>query len=113
MPNKFALNQVLTIVTFLSAASVSNFSPCAGAERIKTQHAPDDAHIKAAADYSFASAGQTFLILQNGKIIAEQYANGGSVEKRQLLASGSKSFVGLAAVAAVQDGILNLDDPVC
>ncbi len=28
-----------------------------------------------------------------------------------MLASGSKSFVGLAAVAAVQDGLITLDDP--
>jgi CubicO group peptidase (beta-lactamase class C family) len=66
--------------------------------------------LKAAADYSFSTAGQTFLVMQDGKILAEQYAAGGDVNRRQMLASGSKSFVGIAAAAAVQDKLIRLDD---
>lgn len=74
--------------------------------------APPDAALKAAADYSMAHKGQTLVVMFDGKMIFERYDNGGSADKVQMLASGSKSFVGLAAVAAVQDGVLTLDDRV-
>jgi CubicO group peptidase (beta-lactamase class C family) len=71
-----------------------------------------NARIKAAAEYSFSTGGETFLIMQDGKIIAEQYGGSGDVNRRQMLASGSKSFVGVAAAAAVQDKLIRLDDYV-
>ncbi|MBL8848809.1 MAG: serine hydrolase [Planctomycetaceae bacterium] len=71
---------------------------------------PAQAALTQAADYSESHRGQTILVLHNGNVIFERYANGGSIETRQMLASGSKSFVGTAAAAAVADGILNLDD---
>jgi len=74
--------------------------------------APPDAALKAAADYSKAQKGQTCVVMFDGKVVFEQYDAGGAADKVQMLASGSKSFVGLAAVAAVQDKLLNLDDPV-
>jgi CubicO group peptidase (beta-lactamase class C family) len=48
----------------------------------------------------------------DGKVVFERYDNGGAADRVQMLASGSKSFVGLAAIAAVQDKLLKLDDPV-
>ncbi len=74
--------------------------------------APSEAALKAAADYSKSQNGQTCVVLFDGKVVFEQYDNGGAAGKVQMLASGSKSFVGLAAVAAVQDKLLNLDNPV-
>jgi CubicO group peptidase (beta-lactamase class C family) len=74
--------------------------------------APPDAALKAAADYSMVQKGQTMVVMFDGRIIFERYDHGGSAERVQLLASGSKSFVGLAAVAAAQDGVLKLDDRV-
>jgi CubicO group peptidase (beta-lactamase class C family) len=74
---------------------------------------PNAEHLKATEDYNFATGGQSLLVIQNGKILAEKYDNGGAASRRQMLASGSKSFVGIAAVAAVQDGIIKLDDYVC
>lgn len=73
--------------------------------------APDGMHLQSAADYSMAENGQTLVVMFDGKIILERYENGGAVDRRQLLASGSKSFVGVAAAAAVEDNILQLDDP--
>ncbi len=73
--------------------------------------APPAAAMKAAADYSKAQNGQTCVVMFDGKVVFERYDNGGAADKAQMLASGSKSFVGLAAVAAVQDKVLNLDDP--
>lgn len=74
---------------------------------------PDEAAMKAAADYSKAHRGHSCLILFDGKVVFERYDNGGAADRRHMLASGSKSFVGIAAVAAVQDKIIRLDDPVC
>jgi CubicO group peptidase (beta-lactamase class C family) len=69
-------------------------------------------NIKAAAEYSFSTGGETFLIMQDGKIIAEEYGGAGNANRRQMLASGSKSFVGIAAAAAVQDKLIGLDEYV-
>ena len=74
--------------------------------------APSGVAMKAAADYSEANRGQTMVVLFDGKVVFERYDGGGSPGKVQMLASGSKSFVGVAAVVAVQDRLIGLDDPV-
>src|SRR5262245_2956169 len=72
--------------------------------------APADEPMKAAADYSKSHTGQTMLVMFDGKVIFEQYDNGGAVEQPQNPASGAKSFIGAAALAAVQDGLIKLDN---
>ncbi len=57
-----------------------------------------------------AQKGQTCIVMFDGRVVFERYDNGGAVGKLQMLASGSKSFVGVAAVAAVQDKLLKLDE---
>jgi len=52
------------------------------------------------------------LVLQNGRTIFEHYANGGSAGGRWPIFSGTKSFWGIAALAAVHDGLFRLDDLV-
>jgi len=52
------------------------------------------------------------LVMQNGRTIFEHYANGGSANRRWPIFSGTKSFWGIAALAAVQEGLFRLDDPV-
>ena len=52
------------------------------------------------------------LVIQNGRTIFERYANGGSPRERWPIFSGTKSFWGIAALAAVRDGLFKLDDPV-
>jgi CubicO group peptidase (beta-lactamase class C family) len=74
-------------------------------------HAPAAEAMKAAADYSKSQTGQTMLVMFDGKVIFEQYDNGGAIDQPHNLASGAKCFVGSAAVAAVQDGLIKLDDP--
>jgi CubicO group peptidase (beta-lactamase class C family) len=92
-----SLTVLLALATFTTAASPLP---------------PPQAAAKAAADYNKAHKGQTCIVMFDGKVIFEHYDNGGATDKVQLLASGTKSFVGLAAVAAVHDRILKLDDPV-
>jgi CubicO group peptidase (beta-lactamase class C family) len=52
------------------------------------------------------------LVMQNGRTIFEHYANGGSADTRWPIFSGTKSFWGIAALCAVRDGLIKLDDHV-
>ena len=65
-----------------------------------------------AAKYSESRRGASILVLQNGRTIFEHYANGGSAGGRWPIFSGTKSFWGVAALAAVHDGLFRLDDLV-
>src|SRR5213083_3249071 len=65
-----------------------------------------------AAKYSENKRGVATLVLQNGQTIFEHYANGGSARGRWPIFSGTKSFWGVAALAAARDGLFKLDDPV-
>src|SRR5262245_57917542 len=73
--------------------------------------APSESAMKAAGEYTNAHGGLSMLVACDGKTIFEQYDNGGAVDIPQKLASGAKSFVGAAAIAAVQDGLIQLDRP--
>jgi CubicO group peptidase (beta-lactamase class C family) len=65
-----------------------------------------------AAKYSEGKRGVSMLVMQNGRTIFEHYANGGSARERWPIFSGTKSFWGIAALAAVREGLFKLDDPV-
>jgi CubicO group peptidase (beta-lactamase class C family) len=65
-----------------------------------------------AATYSESRRGVSILVIQNARKIFEHYANGGSVNGRWPIFSGTKSFWGIAALAAVHDGLFRLDDVV-
>ncbi|PYK47537.1 MAG: serine hydrolase [Verrucomicrobia bacterium] len=65
-----------------------------------------------AAKYSESKRGVSMLVMQNGRTIFEHYANGGSTGGRWPIFSGTKSFWGMAALAAAHDGLLKLDDLV-
>lgn len=84
----------------LFAASIDMSSP------------PDASAIQAARDYNFAVGGQTFVVVHDGQILDEAYANGGAADRRQLLASGTKGFTGLIGAIAASDGLFELDEPV-
>lgn len=58
--------------------------------------------------YSNAHRGLSVLALQNGEVVCS--SGGMSVETPYELWSGTKSFVGVMAAAAVQDGLLTLDE---
>src|SRR5438093_1047733 len=65
-----------------------------------------------AAKYSESKRGVSVLVMQNGRTIFEHYANGGSAGGRWPIFSGTKSFWGIAALAAAHDGLFRLDDLV-
>lgn len=65
-----------------------------------------EARYDAAADYSAALGGRALLVMLDGKIVYERYDRGWSADKPHPLASGTKSFSGVMAAAAIQDKIL-------
>src|SRR5256885_7483043 len=65
-----------------------------------------------AAGYSDHNRGFSVLVMQNGKTVFEHYANGGGADMRTKIFSGTKSFWGFAALCAVRDGLIRLDDRV-
>jgi len=65
-----------------------------------------------AAKYSESKRGISMLVMQNGRTIFEHYANGGMVDGRWSIFSGTKSFWGIAAIVAVNQGLFRLDDRV-
>src|SRR5947207_7949232 len=65
-----------------------------------------------AANYSENKRGFSMLVMQNGKTVFEHYANGGGADMRCKIFSGTKSFWGIAALCAVRDGLIKLDNRV-
>jgi CubicO group peptidase (beta-lactamase class C family) len=86
---------ILTLATSTSAQAEIRATDCARA-----------------AKYSESKRGVSMLVMQNGRTIFERYANGGSTRGRWPIFSGTKSFWGIAALAAVRKGLFKLDDPV-
>ena len=89
-------------VVYLIAA-LSVFTACSA------DNTPD---FRAAADYSAAHDGVSFLVMQGGEIIFEDYANGGGRDVAWITASGTKSFWGVLLAAMVQDGTATVDERV-
>ena len=73
---------------------------------------PDLDAFRRATEYSKTERGDAVLVMIDGRVVFEEYHNGGAVNKTHLLASGTKSFTGVMAIAAQQDGLLTLDEPV-
>src|SRR6266516_795628 len=84
---------ILTLATSTSAQAEIRATDCARA-----------------AKYSESKRGVSMLVMQNGRTIFEHYAKGGSARGRWPIFSGTKSFWGIAALAAVRDGLFKLDD---
>jgi CubicO group peptidase (beta-lactamase class C family) len=70
------------------------------------------ASLKAASAYSAERRGFSFLVIQDGRVIYESYAHGDSADRIASIYSGTKGFWCVAAAIAVQDGILDFDEPV-
>jgi len=66
----------------------------------------------AAADYAARHALEALRIERDGAVAYERYGPAFDADKPHALYSGTKSFWGIAAVAAEEDSILRLDEPV-
>ncbi len=105
----------MTIVKRAAAVVSLTLALATGLALAEDPPAPDPssaAHHKLAAAYNAAHDGVSLLVMVDGKVVFEDYPNGGSATAAHELASGTKSFWGLAAVAAAKDGLLDLDEKV-
>ena len=68
------------------------------------------ANLRAAAEYSAARRGMALLVIQHGQTIFEDYPNGHTAAEPHKIYSGTKAFWNLAALAAVEEGIISLDE---
>lgn len=69
-------------------------------------------NIESAADYHARHKPQALLIQRAGETLLERYDGGFSADEPHALYSGTKSFWGIAAVAAQRERLLRLDEPV-
>ncbi|MFM7261055.1 MAG: serine hydrolase domain-containing protein [bacterium] len=77
--------------------------------------AADDAFLarcRAAAEYSRKHDGEVLLVLLDGETVFEDTIPNFTVNTPHVLASGTKSFSGIAAAFAIEDGLLSLDEKV-
>lgn len=72
--------------------------------------APTKAACERAADYSAKFDGRAVVVMVDGEVVFERGDNGWSLDRPHPLASGTKSFSGVVAAAAVQDGLLAWDE---
>jgi CubicO group peptidase (beta-lactamase class C family) len=68
--------------------------------------------VAAAASYSRSHRGASLLVVQNGRTVFEEYPDREGAGAARKIYSGTKAFWNLAALAAAEDGLLNLDEPV-
>lgn len=74
--------------------------------------AGDEGRFVEAAMYSEKHDGLSLLVLRGGQVVFEAYHNGHGADTAHRLASGTKSFSGAMAAAAVDDGIISFDEVV-
>jgi len=88
--------------TFLVASAAASVASPAFAQALD---------FSAAAAYSAERRGVSLLVMRDGRTVFEDYPNGGGASEGHELASGTKSFTGVIAAAAVQDRLLSWDEP--
>jgi CubicO group peptidase (beta-lactamase class C family) len=69
-------------------------------------------NVEAAAEYARRHALEAMLVRRDGETLFESYGEGFHANAPHALYSGTKSFWGVLAVAAHDDGLLALDEPV-
>jgi CubicO group peptidase (beta-lactamase class C family) len=100
---RYALGLLLVMVLLAGMLSLSR-------RHAQTVDAP--AAYRLAATYSADKRERALLIFEDGNLVFEHYHKRHTVDTPHMLASGTKSFSGIMALAAVEDGLLTLDEPV-
>lgn len=96
------LNYVLGILLYFLAA-------CAVTENIAIEKKENQ---RRAQEYSAQKAGDALLVWTDGELTLEDYQNGYNPESAHPLTEVSTLLSGLVALAASQDGLLTLEEPV-
>lgn len=99
--------------TVLAGVGAAAFAGCAQAQVLRARDKPASVAgpYGPAAEYAAARRGVSLLVMQDGKILFENYPNPGAPDKGWELASGTKSFTGIMAALASADGLLDIDEP--
>lgn len=71
----------------------------------------DPTNCTKAAAYSRQHGGEVLYIVQSGRPVFADYATGFSDSTPHKIYSGTKNFVALTALVAMQEGLLTLDEP--
>lgn len=120
---------LLSLVLVGSVACAGTTSPAKPADQPPSPGAPsatsptkaaapaaaDDAFLarcRAAAEYSRTHDGEVMLVYLDGKPVFEDAIANFTANTPHALASGTKSFSGIAAALAIEDGLLSLDEKV-
>lgn len=82
-----------------------------GMFRIKLIH-DERNRLQKALQYSEDKSGDALLVWIDGELILEEYHNGYNPAKPHILAEVSTLFSGLTALAAEDDGLIDLHEPV-
>jgi CubicO group peptidase (beta-lactamase class C family) len=96
---------------FLVGLVIGSLIAAAG-ETTESESRAGPFNIRAAADYLESRNGHALLVYHKGDLVFEDYYNGHTADKSHRLASGTKSFSGVLAVMAAEDGLLDLDEAV-
>ena len=67
-------------------------------------------HCKLAAQFSRSHGGEALRVQQGGRVIYQDYAPGFSDSTPHKIYSGTKNFVAVTALIAMQEGLLTLDE---
>src|SRR3974390_1143985 len=103
------LSKILAIAFSCLLVSATTASMCSAMSK---DGELDNSNFQRAAAYSAQYHGVSMLVMKDGKIIFEDYPNGHLASEPHELASGTKSFSGVVAIAAQEDGLLSLDEKV-
>jgi CubicO group peptidase (beta-lactamase class C family) len=97
---------------FLRALPRSRFKDDAVKRVWPPKEVGDGKAFEAAANYLESKNGHAMLVYLDGQLVFERYFNDYVPTQPHVLASGTKSFSGAMAVAAIEDGLLELDEKV-
>lgn len=98
------------VVLFLFVVWGATAHSAISQERVSEPYTAES--LRSAADYLKGRNGHALLVYHRDKLVFEEYFNGWSVDQPHRLASGTKSFSGAMLAAAVEDGLLTLDEKV-
>ena len=70
------------------------------------------AAVRKAAKYSASHRGRSLLVIQNGETLLEEYHGKADAGTPMRIYSGTKAFWNLAALAAAEDHLLDLDERI-
>lgn len=102
----------LMLAVALVSSAPAQTAPPVEAQALPGLPRPTNADFVEAADYSADLAGRAMLVMVDGKVVFERANNGWNLERMHPLASGTKSFSGVLAARAVQDGLFSSFDEV-